>query len=236
MTVVKKLALLAAVAASIAALPDSAAYAAGSGGSMSTPSIPDVQRERTPEDLAKSAYNAGYRHIKKAAKLEEDAAEATKPEKKQKALDKAQSAYEKALGEFAKATDNAPAMHEAWNYIGYAQRKLGRYDSALSAYGEALRLKPDYAQAIEYRGEAYLGLNRLEDARKAYLDLFAGSRDLAGQLLTAMKSYVEQRRAAPNGVDAQALEQFAQWVSERETIALQTAMLDTGAGSSASWR
>lgn len=238
MTVVKKLALLAAVAASIAALPDSAARAAGSGSMGSTPSIPETQRERTPEEMAKAAYNSGVKQLKKAANYEEDAAKATKPEKQQKARDKAMGAYEKALGEFEQAVEQAPGMHEAWNYIGFAQRHLGRYETALGSYGQALKLKPDYAEAIEYRGEAYLGLNRLEDARKAYMDLFGSSRELAARLLTAMKDYVAQRRTTPNGLDPQALEQFAQWVDERAAIAQQTASLDpvAGHGSSASWR
>lgn len=232
MTIAKKLALLVAVAASIAALPDSAARAAGSG-SMSMPSVP--VREQSPEEMAKTAYNAGVRQLRKAASYEEDAAKATKPEKQQKARDRAKSAYEKALEQFETAVEHSPAMHEAWNYIGFAQRHLGRYDSALSSYERALGLKPGFPEAVEYRGEAYLGLNRLEDARKAYMDLFGGSRELAAQLLTAMQSYVADRRKAPNGIDPQALETFAQWVDERATIAQQTASLDTGATNS-SWR
>ena len=63
-------------------------------------------------------------------------------------------------------------MYQAWNYVGYTNRKLGNYDDALAAYDRALSSSsPDYAEAIEYRGHAYLGLNRLSEAKEAYLAL-----------------------------------------------------------------
>lgn len=233
MTIAKKLALLIAVAATIAALPDSAARAAATGSSSMPTAMPE--RERTPEEQAKSAYNAGVRQLHKAEDYDKDAAKASNESKQKKARGKASAAYEKGLAQFQTAVSHSPAMHEAWNYIGFAQRHLGRYDDALAAYQHALQLKPDFAEAIEYRGEAYLGLNRLEDARKAYMDLFANSRPLAAQLLAAMQGYVAQQRQAPLGVDAQALDAFAKWVDERTTIAQQTASLDPGA-TNASWR
>lgn len=233
MTIAKKLALLIAVAASIAALPDSAARAAGTGSSSMPSAMPE--RERTPEEQAKSAYNSGVKQLKRADDYDQDAAKASDEKKQKKARGKATAAYEKAESQFQSAVAHSPAMHEAWNYLGFAQRHLGRYDEALASYQHALQLKPDFAEAIEYRGEAYLGLNRLEDARKAYMDLFANSRPLAAQLLAAMQSYVARQKQAPNGVDAQALDAFATWVDERATIAQQTASLDPGA-TNASWR
>lgn len=234
MTIIKKLALLVAVA-TCAALPDSAAQAAATGSaSTSTPSA-RTQRERTPEEQALAAYNSGVKQIKKAADYDEDAAKASSPEKREKAEKKAASAYEKALGEFQNAVSLVPTLYEAWNYIGFAQRHLGRYDAALDAYAKALQLKPGFPEAIEYRGEAYLGLNRLDDARQAYMELFSGSRKLADQLLGSMQKFVDTRRETPNGLEPQKLEEFAKWVQERATIAQQTASLDTGADNT-SWR
>jgi tetratricopeptide (TPR) repeat protein len=233
MTIAKKVALLIAVAASIAGLPDSAARAAGTGSSSMPTATP--QRERTPEEQAKSAYNAGVKQLKKADGYDKDAAKASDEKKQKKARDKAAAAYESALAKFETAVAHNPAMHEAWNYIGYCQRHIGRYDDALAAYQHALQLKPGFPEAIEYRGEAYLGLNRLEDARSAYMDLFASSRPLAAQLLTAMQNYVTKQRQTPNGVDTTTLDAFANWVDERATIAQQTASLDPGA-TNASWR
>lgn len=233
MTIAKKLALLIAVAASIAALPDTAARAAGTGSSSMPSAMPE--RERTPEEQAKAAYNAGVKQLRKAEDYEQDAAKASNESKQAKARTKATAAYEKATSQFQTAVSHNPAMHEAWNYLGFAQRHVGRYDEALASYQHALKLKPDFAEAIEYRGEAYLGLNRLEDARTSYMDLFGRSRPLAAQLLTAMQSYVAKQKEALTGVDAQTLDAFAKWVDERATIAQQTASLDPGA-TSASWR
>jgi tetratricopeptide (TPR) repeat protein len=125
-------------------------------------------------------------------------------------------------------------MHEAWNYMGYTNRKLGNYQAALDAYDRALSLKPDYAQAIEYRGHAYLGLNRLAEAKEAYLALFGSNRALAAQLLTAMQAWVGEHRGNPAGVDSASFEAFASWVNERSAIAAQTAGL-TREGARAAW-
>ena len=231
MTIVKKLAVLVAVAA-LSALPDSAAQAAA-GGSIDMPRVPAAQR--TPEDEAKAAYNAGVKQIEKAKEYEQDAAKASDDSKREKLLKKATAAYEHATDKFEDAVNSVPEFYQAWNYLGFARRHLGKYDAALEAYDRALKLDPGYVDAIEYRGEAYLGLNRLEDARKAYLDLFARSRKHADQLLASMQKYVDQRRKEPNGLAPQALDEFAQWVGERTTIAQQTASLDTGSAQ-ASWR
>ncbi len=116
-----------------------------------------------------------------------------------------------ALKKFTRATELQPSMHEAWNYLGYSNRKLGRYDAALSAYERALTLKPGYAEALEYRGHAYLGLNRLGDAKDAYLALFASNRKLAASLLAGMQQWVGQHRAGA-GVDPGSYDSFASWV------------------------
>ncbi len=126
-------------------------------------------------------------------------------------------------------------MYEAWNYLGYCQRKLGHYQDALLAYDRALALKPGYLEAIEYRGHAYLGLDRLSEAKEAYLTLFAGNRQLAAQLLTAMQEWVGERRGNAAGVDGAMLESFASWVNERSAIAGQTAGL-TREGAASAWQ
>ena len=231
MNLVKLIALLTALLACFM-LPDSAALAAG-GGSMDLPQT-STSSARSPEDDARNAYNAGVKQIEKAKDLEQDAAGATDEGKRERALKKAQGAYEKAARSFERAVSKNPELSEGWNYLGFARRHLGRHDAALEAYDRALKLKPGYADALEYRGEAYLGLDRLDDARKAYMDLYASSRKHADELLAAMQKYVEARRQTPNGLTAQQLDEFARWVDERAGIARQTASLDTG--SQASWR
>ena len=188
----------------------------------------------SPEEQARTSYNAGVRSVQKADELVADAARQTDPKKQAKMRDKAQDAYSSALKKFTKATELQPRMHEAWNYVGYTNRKLGNYDVALAAYDRTLSIKPGYAEAIEYRGHAYLGLNRLGEAKEAYLTLFSGNRQLAAKLLTAMQEWIGEHRGNAN-VDGAALDAFASWVSERSTIASQTAGL-TRAGAESGWQ
>jgi tetratricopeptide (TPR) repeat protein len=199
----------------------------GAGGGSSTPaSAPSMQTREppSPEEQARTAYNAGVRSVEKADELQADAARQTDAKKQEKLLGKAGKAYQSAIKKFEQATGLRPGMYEAWNYLGYCNRKQGRYDVALAAYDRALALKPDFAEAIEYRGHAYLGLNRLVEAKNAYLTLFGTHRKLAASLLTAMQQWVG---AHPDA-------EFASWVSERSAIAAQTASL-TREGAASSW-
>lgn len=211
----------------------SAGWANGGGGMPAAP--PPMPREQTPQQKAKDAYNDGVHYLKKADKAQAAAAQATDAGRKDKAAHEAQDRYAEALAKFQQATELDPTLHEAWNYVGYANRKLGHYDEALAAYGKALAIKPGYADALEYRGEAYLALNRIPDAQQAYLDLYAGNRALAGKLLTAMKNWVADQHANPAGGDAANLDALDKWIQERALIAGQTAAL-TRAGTAASWR
>ena len=196
------------------------AWANGGGGvSMPQP----MPREQTPQEKAREAYNDGVHYIKKADKAQGAANQA-----------KAHDLYAKSLGKFEEAVKLDDTLAEAWNYVGYSNRKLGNYDAALAAYEKALALKPGYPDALEYRGEAYLGLNRVSDAQQAYLDLYAGNRQLAAKLLAAMKSWVAAQRASPSG-GASGLDDLNKWIQERTQIAGETAAL-TREGAAASWR
>jgi len=55
---------------------------------------------------------------------------------------------------------------DAWNFIGYSQRKLKRFDEALVAYQKALAIKPDHRGANEYIGELYLETGKPAMARE----------------------------------------------------------------------
>ena len=216
------------------ALGAGAAFANGGGGAPSGGgSFNMPERQMTPEEQAKAAYNQGVRAVKAADKLAKAADEATDEKKKTKALDKAKRQYDNARGYFASALQRKVDMYEAWNYVGYTSRKLGDYDKALQAYDEALRLNPSYGEAIEYRGEAYLGLNRIDDAKNAYMQLFQSSRPLADQLMAAMQKWVTDRRAAGNA--APEVDALAQWIDERSNIARQTASLAPDAPAVVHW-
>jgi tetratricopeptide (TPR) repeat protein len=198
------------------------------------PSMP-MPHVDTPQQKARAAYNDGVRLVKRADKAQQAASEATDAGKKDKAAHEAHDAYAAALVKFTDATGEDSSLHEAWNYVGYTNRKLGNYDDALAAYDKALSIKPGYPDALEYRGEAYLGLGRIADAQQAYLDLYAGNRALAGKLLTAMKTWASAQRAAPSGSSATNLDELDKWIQERTQIASQTAAL-TREGTAASWR
>jgi tetratricopeptide (TPR) repeat protein len=208
---------------------------ANGGGSMPMPSMRTPSRQATPQEKARDAYNDGVRSVKKADKAQQSANDATDSGKKDKAAREAHDAYAAALAKFTESTGLDPSLHEAWNYLGYTNRKLGNYDDALAAYDKALSLKPGYPDALEYRGEAYLGVSRIPNAQQAYLDLYAGNRALAGKLLTAMKSWVTAQRASPPGSGTTNLDELDKWIQERAQIAGQTAAL-TRAGTAASWR
>ncbi|MGH8175642.1 MAG: tetratricopeptide repeat protein [Steroidobacter sp.] len=216
------------VLALFAAVASGAVLAAPSGGSGGG-SFEGPQREMTPEERAKAAYNRGVRAVKQAGKYEKTAAEAANEGKQTKALNRALSQHRKAREYFAATVRELPQMHEAWNYLGYTSRKLGEYDVALAAYDEALRLNPAFAEAIEYRGEAYLALNRIEDAKNAYMNLFRDARSFADQLISAMQQWVTERRGDPGALSSADIDAFAHWIDERATVARQTASLAVGA-------
>jgi tetratricopeptide (TPR) repeat protein len=213
-------------------------FGAGGGSMPSGGGMQNVEaREaRSPEDQARDQYNGGVRLVEKADELSArangaDASHQADERQKQKALTKSSQVYAGALKKFTRATEINPSMYQAWNYVGYTNRKLGNYEAALTAYDRALRLKPDYAEAIEYRGHAYLGLNRLSEAKDAYLSLYSANRKLAAQLLAGMQDWVGAHRADTGGLD---VDSFAAWVNERGAIAGKTASL-TREGANASW-
>ena len=146
----------------------------------------------------------------------------------------AREAYASARTKLQSLVGRSPQFAEAWNALGYTQRKLGSFDDSLASYAKALELKPGYPEALEYRGEAYLRLNRIHDAKQAYLDLFASNRKIAAILLESMKVWIKTQQGA-HAVDASEVTDLQQWVQERSQIATQTAAL-TRAGAAASWR
>ncbi|HEY0210847.1 tetratricopeptide repeat protein [Acerihabitans sp.] len=59
-----------------------------------------------------------------------------------------------------------PNTAQAWNYRGYATRKLGRTDEGIGYYQKSIALDPHYAQVREYLGEAYMIKGRPDLARE----------------------------------------------------------------------
>ena len=218
-----------AAALSLGLFPQAPAEAAGSK-PATAPAPAPVQ---TPEEAGKAAYNLGLKHRDKAWGLEDKAKAATTDAEREKFLDKARKQYGKSIPLFETATEKIPSFYQAYSSLGYALRKTGDFEASLDAYDRALELAPFYGEAIEYRAEAYLGLGRLDEVKDAYMLLFAKERALADELMEAMQTWVEERRAEPgempNGTSSEQVESFAAWLAERGEIANQTARLEGAA-------
>jgi tetratricopeptide (TPR) repeat protein len=192
---------------------------ADQGGSAGGGSMGQPMKRLTPEEKAVVSYNAGLKHRDKAAKYEQKAIAETNEKKFAKLKKKNTKEYNKAIDDFEKAIKYYPRFYQAHSSLGYALRKVSRYGESLAAYNKSLEINPFYDQAIEYRGEAYLGLNRLDEAKEAYMDLFQNDRVLADKLIAAMIAWVAARRDDADGLDAVVIDQFAEWVDQRNTLA-----------------
>ena len=69
------------------------------------------------------------------------------------------------------ATVNYPDNADAWNYLGFSSRKLGKYDESEVAYKRALSIDPKHVGALEYYGELHLTLKRPEKAKLLLAEL-----------------------------------------------------------------
>lgn len=173
----------------------------------------------TPGDDAMMSFNDGVSARDRAWKLEKELATAKDAAAKTKLEAKIAKAYQAAVRSQKNAVRYNPSLFQAYGELGYALRKTGDYPAALEAYDKALSIQPGYAEAIEYRAEAYLGLNRVDEARQAYMTLHnGGDATRAKMLAEAMTKWLEQRRADPAGVAAQAIEEFAKWLTQRTEI------------------
>lgn len=195
----------------------------------------EAQKAPEPGIQAMLLYNDGIDELRRADNSAAAAGAPTDSAKRSHEQDEARALYSTALGKFQQAVRLDPRMYQAWNYLGYAHRKLGDYDDALEAYERALALHPGYPEALEYRAEAYLGVKRIADAKQSYLDLFATNRSVAGKLLEAMRSWIVTQRAAAAPAELTVVNDLDSWVQERAQIAAQTASL-TREGTAAGWR
>ena len=178
-----------------------------------------AQAPREPGDDAVMSFNDGVSSRDRAWKLEKELAKTQDAAAKTKLEAKILKAYQGAIRSQRNAVRYNPSLFQAYGELGYALRKTGDYPAALEAYDKALSIQPGYAEAIEYRAEAYLGLNRLDEARQAYMALHnGGDATRARMLADAMTKWLEQRRADPAGVAAEAIEEFATWLTQRTEI------------------
>lgn len=177
-------------------------------------------RDATPPPISElraiDAYNQGYAAIQRADHSQALAEASSDAKDKTEAESAARVSYRESLKHFEEAVRLDASMHEAYTYLGYANRKLGDYEKALAAYRQALKIFPDYPHAIEYQGQAFLGLNRLDEARFNYLRLYALNKGQAAKLLAAMREWVAtHQHSSIEGADVGG---FSEWVAQRSQI------------------
>lgn len=74
--------------------------------------------------------------------------------------------YTRAIELLQKVVSDDSENADAWNNLGFSQRKLKRFDQALGAYRKALAIDPDHRGANEYLGELYLRTGKLAKAKE----------------------------------------------------------------------
>ena len=100
--------------------------------------------------------------------------------------------YKGARDLFTKVVQKDPKNADAWNYLGFSDRKLGQFPESLDAYQHALKLQPNHLGANEYLGELYVetGKGDMAKAQLAKLEKLCG---------TACDEYKELNQAITSG-------------------------------------
>ena len=173
---------------------------------------------RNASEPAKAAYYSGMKLVKKAQAYEEEASKASTPEKNAQIHGKALSAYRESLPALIDAVIGLPKLYQAWNYLGFANLRLGNFEDSLAAYSKAVEIKPNYPEAIAGRGEACLGLNMIDDAKAAY-ELLGDAHKQAEELMTAMHRWVDAHRQGAEDLTPAEIDAFSKWVDERPASA-----------------
>lgn len=101
-----------------------------------------------------------------------------------------------AEGTLRKVVADEPRNADAWNWLGFAQRKQGNLDAAFAAYAKALELDPRHKAAHEYAGEAYLLAKNLPKAEWHLAELNRLCSPIPCEELKELKAAVEAYRKA----------------------------------------
>lgn len=99
--------------------------------------------------------------------------------------------WELAVASFDTVVAQDPKNADAYNYLGYSNRWLGRYEAAFAAYGKALALDPTHKGALNYSGIAYLKTDQKAKAevQLAKLQASCANCDETKQLAKAIADY-----------------------------------------------
>ena len=103
--------------------------------------------------------------------------------------------YATAVEKLRKAVATDPTSADAYNLLGYSDRKLGDTDAAFENYQTALDLNGMHRGAHEYLGELYLEMDNLAEAEKLLRSLGKACTDSCGGY-KELKAEVTKYKAA----------------------------------------
>ena len=189
------------------AVPDAGGGPARAGGTgqPAPPSPPDPAR-------AKKAFTIGFEEYQMASGLE-NAGVGMTGEAAMRNKETVAAVFTRSRDRFRVAVQAGPDMKEAWNMLGYTNRKLGNYDESLFAYEKALALAPDYPEAIEYRAELYLLTGKLAQVKEAHASLAKSNPSYADVLKTSIQDWIKANKTAP-GLAAADRAEFVAWAAK----------------------
>lgn len=118
------------------------AIAAGGGGPTPRPDVPRPSPSQNPKDRDRETEFEKAEYLIKGDKCDE-----------------AMPILQKVVADNHRDAD-------AWNYLGFCARKLGKKEEALGYYQKALALSPKHKGANEYLGELYLMMGDLPKAEQ----------------------------------------------------------------------
>jgi len=159
---------------------------ASASGSSEKPAKSETDKTK---QQATEKYNDGVAHMTHAMNIAKQGDSAFAYNYRATADAKTRKQYEKARDDFQGAVELDPEMKEAWNNLGYVQRKLGDFDKSLYAYEKALAIDKDFAQAREYLGETYLALGKLDLANEELDHLKKLESPYADTLAASIETY-----------------------------------------------
>jgi Flp pilus assembly protein TadD len=96
--------------------------------------------------------------------------------------------WSEAVSSFSKVVAKNPKNADAYNYLGYSSRWMGKYEDAFAAYGKALALEPQHKGALSYSGIAYLktGQKPQAEAQLAKLQAICATCEETSELAKAV--------------------------------------------------
>ncbi|MDH5452612.1 MAG: tetratricopeptide repeat protein [Paracoccaceae bacterium] len=73
--------------------------------------------------------------------------------------------YRNAIRTLKKLVKTDPNNADAWNLLGYSNRKLKKYPDAAAYYRTALKIDPKHLGALEYQGELFVETGEFDQAK-----------------------------------------------------------------------